>query len=92
MKILPPLVGFPLAGTESKYRVQMKNKSKKPKPTKQNKPTQQENHPKSSLTIGVYQGVEALRDFKANTHSCPNFLRPQKSELPKGTLHATEKR
>lgn len=39
LKVQPPLVGFPLAGTESKYRV--KKKTKRPKITKQKNPSQQ---------------------------------------------------
>lgn len=90
LKIQPPLVGFPLAGTESKYRVKKKNKTPQNNQTKKPLPTKI--HPNPSLTIGLYQGVEPLRVFKANTCSCPNFLRHQNNELSKPTLQAMEKR
>lgn len=89
-KIQTPLVWPSLAGTVSKYRVQVKKKQNTPSHTKQTPNKKPYPHP--SLTIGLYQGVEPLRDFKANTCSCPDFLRHQKNELPKGMLHAMEKR
>lgn len=89
-KIQPPLVGFPLAAIESKYRMQVKNKETRnklkqtPNQTNKKKPHPTKTRPNLSLTIGLYRGVESPSDFKANKK--PDFLRHQENELPKGTL------
>lgn len=66
-----------------------KQRNKKQTPNQPNKkqPHPTKTHPNLSLPIGLYWGVESLSAFKANTWSCPDFLRHKENELPKETLY-----